>query len=64
MDAPPVVAEIEHNESLGRTCTDTPRLATFAVFQFRDDKRAQTVGFDEAIGLGENGKGWVQAYCD
>lgn len=31
-DAPPVVAEIEHNESLGHTCTSAPRLATFAVF--------------------------------
>ena len=63
-NSPPVVAEIGHNESLVRTCTGTPRLATFVIFQFRDDERAPTVGFDEAIGLGENDKGWVQAYCD
>lgn len=58
-----VKAEIEHNESLGRTCTDTAKLTTFVVFHFRDDKRADTVSFKEAMNLGENGEGWVQAYC-
>jgi hypothetical protein len=58
-----VATTISVLENEGKVCSSTSVLTDSIVFQFKADKTVKVVGFDEALALAKDNKGWVQSFC-